>query len=304
MSLGSHRLRKSIEVIGHRGSKGLLPELSLAGFSRALEIGVHAIEFDIQVSFDGAVVAYHDHMLNPDITRYRNGNWLEDKNIRVSSLTLDELRQFDIGKIRPGSNYERDFPNQQPVNGSRIPTLAEIVELVHKSERKVYFCIEIKHSPRCYKSKFNFDQFVQVVCTEIEQLAITEQSIIQSFDWSVIHAIRKRIPKLQVWHLTAELKTYNTVKKKLNGLWTDGFLATDSNNSIPHMVHIAGGKVWSCNYQSLTPSRIAEAQSLGLKVYAWTVNTNEDFGKLCDAGIDGIITDYPDRLIRYLQTRN
>ena len=293
----------TVQVIGHRGARGLLPELSLAGICRALELNADGIELDVGVTRDSAVVVYHDRALNPDITRDPAGRWLAGTTPAICSLTLAELRQYDIGRIRPGSDYEREFPHQAPRDGSAIPTLQQVVSIHQKLNPEALLCIEAKHSPLHPQATLPLDRFVDAIVHELLRLDIAATSVVHSFDWNVIHKIREQIPAIKVWHLTSQLPVFNTLDESLNGLWTDGKLLTNFSGSIPEMVAAAGAKVWSCDYQSLNRQSVASAHQLGLKVYAWTANEIDDFKLLCDCGVDGIITDYPDRLISFLQTQ-
>ena len=290
----------TVKVIGHRGARGLLPEQSLAGIAKALELGVDGVEVDIGVTADRQVVAYHDYALNCDITRDSTGQWLDRTGEKICQLTLDELRSHDIGRIRPGSEYEKQFPHQQPVDGCRIPTLEEIVQLVREHSPDTTICIEVKRSPVLPTSTLELEVYVDTIVTEIQQLEIASCSIIHSFDWSVLHRINKLAPHLKLWYLTAQMQGFNTVSGSHEGAWTNRSLLSDHDNSIPRMIQAVGGGAWSSNHDILTAELVDEAHELGLKVYAWTANDFESFQLLCDAGLDGITTDYPDRLLSFL----
>ena len=291
----------SVEIIGHRGARGMYPESSLAGFSAALELKVDRIELDIGITRDGVVVVHHDRCLNPDTTRDARGNWITDPCLRICDFTYAELSTFDVGRIRPGSEYAREFPHQLPCDGSSIPTLAKVVELLKKTNHPITLCIETKYSPQDPQATLQLDRFADIFAAELTRLGLSATAIVQSFDWQLMHAIQTRLPDVHVWHLTSLLPSFNTLDEALKGLWTDGLLVSDYAGSIPHMIVAAGGNTWSSDYQSLDRAAIASAHQLGLKTYAWTVNTAEDCQALCDAGVDGIITDYPQRLINCLQ---
>ena len=120
----------AFDVQGHRGARGLLPENTLPAFRKALELGVDTIECDMAVTKDGVVVVYHDQRLNPDITRGPDGKWLEKSTPTLHELTFAELQKYDVGRIRPGTKYAADFPDQVPADGTRIPRLAELFDLL------------------------------------------------------------------------------------------------------------------------------------------------------------------------------
>jgi glycerophosphoryl diester phosphodiesterase len=136
------------DLQGHRGARGLLPENTLPAFQRALELGVTTLELDTAVTRDGVVVISHDRTLNPDHTRDAAGRFLEAEGPAIHSLTWAELQAYDVGRLKPGTDYARQFPEQQPVDGTRIPRLADLFELVKRSgDERVRFDIETKLDP-------------------------------------------------------------------------------------------------------------------------------------------------------------
>ena len=290
----------TVKAIGHRGARGLFPELSLAGIARALELGVDGIEVDIGVTADRQVVAYHDYALNCDITRDCTGQWLDRTGEKICELTLNELRSYDIGRIKPGSEYEKQFPHQQPVDGCQIPTLEEIVQLVREHSPEATICIEAKRSPVVPTATLELEVYVDTIVTEIQRLDIASYSIVHSFDWSVLHRINKLAPHLKLWYLTALPQKFDIVSDSHEGAWTNGNLLSDYGNSVPQMIQAVDGNAWSSNHDILTAELVDEAHELGLEVYAWTANDIESFQLLCDAGVDGITTDFPDRLMSFL----
>src|SRR4051794_18770412 len=96
---------RGFDLQGHRGARALFPENTLEGFAAALGIGVGAIELDVATTADGVVVVTHDLRLNPDLVRGPDGAWLAAPGPPVRSLTLAELRHYDVGRLRPGSDY-------------------------------------------------------------------------------------------------------------------------------------------------------------------------------------------------------
>src|SRR5262252_154890 len=114
-------MRHRIELHGHRGARGLFPENTMAGFAGALRIGVDALELDVCVTADDVVVVTHDPRLNADITRDRNGAFLSGSTRAIRSLLAAELSVYDVGRIRPGSAYAAEYPDQVPHDGAGIP---------------------------------------------------------------------------------------------------------------------------------------------------------------------------------------
>src|SRR6185369_13413444 len=117
-------------------------------FQRALELGVTTLELDVGVTRDGVVVVSHDTALNPDHTRDAGGRFLERTGPAIYTLTFADLQAYDVGRLRPGSDYARQFPDQQAIDGTRIPRLADVFEFVRTSgDTQVRFDIETKLSP-------------------------------------------------------------------------------------------------------------------------------------------------------------
>ena len=114
------------DLQGHRGTRGHLPENTIAAFEKALAIGVTTLEMDAAITADGVVVVSHDPALNPAITRDAGGQWLKGRGPLIRHLTLAQLQAYDVGRIDPESDYARQFPAQQGRDGERLPTLAAV----------------------------------------------------------------------------------------------------------------------------------------------------------------------------------
>ena len=140
---------RRIEIIGHRGTAGLAPENTLAAFRRACAIGVDGIEFDVHLSADSVLVVHHDYSLHPDLTRDSAGNYIAAKpRPMLHELTLQQIKSYDIGRLRPGSDYEKRHPDQVPADGERIPTLDEtITEFLKSCTAPTRMVVEIKTDP-------------------------------------------------------------------------------------------------------------------------------------------------------------
>ena len=153
----------AFDLQGHRGARGLAPENTLAAFARALEIGVTTLETDLAVTKDGVLVLSHDPVLNPDIVRGADDKWLSAPGPAVNTLTLAEIKRFDVGRLDPSGKYAGQFPGQKAVDGERIPALEELFELVRRSGKAVRFNIETKLSPETPAQTPDPDTFVRLV---------------------------------------------------------------------------------------------------------------------------------------------
>lgn len=295
----------AFDLQGHRGARGLAPENTLPAFARALEIGVTTLELDVGVTRDGVVVAHHDRRLNPDIARGPDGRWLQAPTPRINALSLRELQRYDIGRIRPGSEYSRRFPDQKRMDGVRIPTLASVLQLARRAEfQAVRFNIETKISPLAPEETLPPEAFARAVIAAVREAGMQHRSTLQSFDWRTLATVQRDAPEIGTVYLSSQRDSLDNIAAGAAGgsPWTAGLRHAD-HGSVPQMVKAAGGGIWSPYYGDITRGLLAEARSLGLRVIVWTVNAPEDMQRLIDWGVDGIITDYPDLLKELLAAR-
>ncbi len=259
----------SIDLQGHRGARGLAPENTLPGFERALAIGVDTLELDVGVTRDGVVVIHHDRRLNPDVARGPDGKWVSAPAPTIYSLSYEELQRYDVGRIRPDSEYARRFPRQKPIDGTRIPKLAD---LFARAGSAVKFNIETKLVAEAPGETLAPEPFARALLAEVRKAGVAARTIIQSFDWRTLKVVEREAPEIQTAYLTS------------------------GKSSDPAKLPAARGRVWSPNFQDLNGERIAAARSAGLKIVAWTVNEPADIRRVLDMKLDGIISDYPDRV--------
>jgi glycerophosphoryl diester phosphodiesterase len=288
----------AIELLGHRGARGLAPENTLPGFACALAIGVSGFELDCAITRDGVVVIYHDAVLNPDITRAPDGKWLETTGLAISNLTYAELQRYDVGRIKPGSDYSRRFPTQQPVDGTRIPRLADLFTLMRNAGNdEVRFCLELKVSPLAPGRTAGPEDFARRVIAVVREGGVAQRASILSFDWRTLVATQEEAPEIPTVYLTAQqVWLDNILAGGVASPWTAPLHASRFRGSIPRMIKTAGGTAWASYYEEMTLERLEEARSLGLKIMVWTVNEEADMRRMIEWGVDGIISDYPDRL--------
>ena len=280
-----HRL----DYQAHRGGRALRPENTLDSFQHGIELGVDTLEMDVMLTADDVLVVHHDERLNPDITRDETGAWLAATGPALRTLTLAQLRGYDVGRIHPATAYAARFPDQLGRDGVRIPTLREVIELAERlSHRRIRYNLEIKTTPAhpgdTAPPQIVADRMVALV----RELGITGRTTIQSFDWRGLHRVADIAPELPRSCLTdADTMQGST--------WTDG---VDGGGSVPQRVHAFGCQIWSPDETTLTVAQVAEAHQLGLAVLPWTVNTPEAIARMIAWHVDGIISDFPDRLPR------
>jgi glycerophosphoryl diester phosphodiesterase len=290
----------ALDLQGHRGARGLAPENTLPAFEKALEVGVDTLELDIGVTSDGVVVVSHDVALNPAITRDAQGRWIASPGPLVRSLTLQQLQAYDVGRVRPDSAYGRGYPQQQPHDGSRIPTLADVFALVARKGATVRFNIETKIDANRPDDTVSPEAMATALVKTIETAGLGDRVSIQSFDWRTLRIVQDKAPAIPTVCLTARTASVDSAS---DPRWTAGLRLPEHGNSVPRLAKAAGCATWSPNAAALTPELLKEAHDAGLKVVPWTVNEPADMDRLIGWGVDGLITDYPNRAREVMKAR-
>ncbi len=270
--------KQQLDIQGHRGARGLMPENSIPSFISALDLGVTTLEMDVVISKDGKVVVSHDPYLSSSICVDRLGNRIspkEETTFNLYRMDYAEITNFDCGSI--GNSR---FPSQKKIAVNK-PLLTDVIETVEayiaeNNLPKVRYNIELKSSVAgdevFHPSPANFSYLVYQVVDE--RLAV-ERVTIQSFD--------ERI--LKFWH-----QNYPAYELAI--------LVEDKRD--PHAVIASLGfrpEIYSPSYDLLTEAIISELHDKGMKVIPWTINEREDMEQMVAWKVDGIITDYPDRAI-------
>ncbi len=302
-------LAPALDLQAHRGGRGLAPENTLAAFANALSLGVDTLELDTGITKDGVVVISHDASLNPAITRGPDGQWLEKRGPAIHSLDYAELSRYDVGRLKPGTNYAKGFPDQKAVDGARVPRLAELFALVKRSGNdRVGFNIETKLTPVAPGETLAPEPFAKLLLAAIREAGMESRVVIQSFDWRTLAVVQREEPAIPTVYLTAQQKWLDNIgggpspgvaapagQDPAASPWTAGVQLRD-HGSVPRMVRAAGGRIWSPYFGDVDAAKIAEAKTLGLRVVVWTVNEPSDIARMLDLRVDGIISDRPDRV--------
>jgi len=295
----------AFDLQGHRGTRGLAPENTMAAYARAAAIGVTTIETDLAVTRDGVLVISHDPFLNPDIVRGPDGQWLAAKGPEIHALTLAELERYDIGRLNPASAYARQFPEQKPSDGERFPTLARLFEFVKATDKPLRLNIETKITPGNPDETVDAETFATKVVAAIRSANLTERVTIESFDWRTLVISKKLAPEIETVCLTIESDGMDTVQRKAGqpSAWNAGLDLAAHGGSVPRLVQAAGCGTWSPFWRNVDAASVTESHALGLKVLPWTVNSPGDMARLIEMKVDGLISDYPDRLRKVMSDK-
>jgi glycerophosphoryl diester phosphodiesterase len=300
---GSAAPPSGFDLEGHRGTRGHAPENTLAAFRKAMQIGVTSLEMDLALTRDGTLVISHNPALNPDITRGPDGKFLTATGPAIHDLTLAALQTYDIGRLNPDRPYARQFPAQQASDGERFPTLQQVIDLVR--DKAVRLDMEIKTDPTQPQLTADVPSFARAVVDLLHREKIADRVTVESFDLRALMAVKRLDPTIVTACLTLERGRGDTVQAGRPGAspWLGGLDIDDFNGNLPALVKKAGCEVWSPYFHDASDARLKAAHDLGLKVVVWTVNDPGDIATALDRGVDGIISDYPDRVRDAMKSR-
>ena len=291
-----------IRIVGHRGARGILPENSIMGFDFALSIGVNLLEFDVLLTGDGIPVITHNHRLKGTHVRGPDGAFLNGEQPRVSSLRMDEIECFDIGRLNGETDYGRRFPDQAEIDGVRVPKLSDLLELVSKPEyRHAFLMLELKSDPDLAHNNEARERTVSAACREVRLAGLENRILLHSFDWAMLDECRRQAPDIPLSFLTQLRENEYSMGEDSSLLVTPDLKHSDI--SIPDEVSKAGGSLWCPHFSELAADDLSRARELGLAVVVWTVNEQDDINAMIDLGVDAIVSDYPGRVQQSLSGR-
>lgn len=264
-----------LDVQGHRGCRGLHPENSLPAFKKALDIGVQTLEMSVVISKDHEVVVSHEPFMDHMIALDAFGKEIASENqmsFNLYTMPYDSIKEYDCG-----TKFHPTFPFQVKEKTYK-PLLSEVIDLVEtKSEGVVYYTIEIKSKAE-YDGVYtpNVHDYVRLVLNVIRSKNIEDRAVIQSFDLRALEEVKKQNAKLQIALLVGENETIETKLSRLSFK--------------PEIV--------SPYFKLLDQQTVSKFQEQGYKIIPWTVNLIGDINLMIDLKVDGIISDYPNKVIQ------
>lgn len=273
------------DIQGHRGARGLMPENSIPAFLMALDSGVTTLELDVVVTKDKQLVVSHEPWMASSICYDSAGNSIDPKNekkFNIYQLTYAQVQKFDCG-----SRGNEKFPEQQKIALSK-PLLRDVITAVENriksyASYEVDYNIEIKTSPETDK-KFHpaIEEYSELIYNLMDEYIPLERLVIQSFDFRVLKYWHKKHPEIR---LSALVENTKSIDANLADL---GFKPS----------------VYSPYYKLLNREKVQHLHQLKVRVIPWTVNEISDILSLKGMGVDGLITDYPNRSRKYKMTLN
>jgi len=272
----------SLDVQGHRGCRGLFPENSIPAFLHALDLGVTTLELDLAISNDRKVVVSHEPYFNHIISRRPNGTDIpadDQKSHNLFFMDYEEIIKYDVG-----SKGHSGFPEQTKLKVYK-PLLSEVIKRSDEHARLAnrslpWYNIEIKSTEEG-DGLFHpgVDEFADLVIEQVKLNKIETRVLIQSFDPRALEAVHIKAPELKLVFLIAnEL----TIDENLNSL------------SFPP-------DVYSPYFKLIDAEKVQQLKAKNMQVVPWTVNEVPDIKKMMEIDVDGIISDYPDRVMAVLR---
>lgn len=304
------------DLEAHRGGRDVRPENTLYSYAYAIELGATSIECDMQLTKDGQIVMNHNPILNSDITRDENGNYIENNKYDIRLMTVDELKKFDVGVMDQNCGEYYDLHGKtQFTYDAKIPTLEELMQLIQSyDDKNIVLNIETKSYPdpasAGYKNNADPKKFVEVFNNIVKKYDMEDRVVLQSFDWQTLIEMKKLNPNISTSALWQEQPSWGRDSESLRRYekkkspWLGGLDIKDYQGNPVKAAHAIGADIISPYYTEISKQDVDEAHSLGMKVVPWTVNNEKDMTMLLDMGVDGIISDKPWLLKQVLEKRN
>ncbi len=266
---------------GHRGCRGLMPENTIAAMLKALDLGVATLEMDVVITKDKQVILSHEPFFNHEITTKPDRSFVteaEEKQLNIYQMYYDEVVKYDVG-LKPHPR----FLQQQKIAVIK-PRLVDVIDSVEaysklKQIKLPLYNVETKSQPSTDNAYHPAPaEFVDLLMGVIKEKKIRDRTIIQSFDIRTLQYLHKNYPEIKT-ALLVETPGKRSLQIKLNEL---GFKPT----------------IYSPNYLLVTKKVVAYCKQAGIKIIPWTVNELSAIKRLKAMGVDGIITDYPNLLMK------
>ncbi|OWP83865.1 glycerophosphodiester phosphodiesterase [Flavobacterium davisii] len=268
---------QEFDIQGHRGCRGLLPENSIQAMKKAIDLGVTTLEMDVVISKDKEVLLSHEPFLSCEICLDKMNQTIEEskeQSFNLFQMNYDEIKKYDCGsKIHPRFLEQEKIKTHKPLLNEVIDFVEDYIQKKYPG-KKIFYNIETKSDPKgdgIYHPLPN--EFVDLLIGVLKDKNITDKTYIQSFDVRTLQYLHQKYAEIKTVLLVENKFSINKNLKKL------GFKPT----------------VYSPEFILLDKQKVDFLHAKNIKVIPWTVNKKEEMEKVISYGVDGLISDYPNR---------
>lgn len=286
----------SCQVYAHRGGAGLYPENTLIAYQHAIALGVDVLDVDISMTRDKVIVASHDPYLSPYFTRDNQQQWIVTNGLLIKNFDFEDLQDFDVGRLNLKTEYAKLYPKQIAVDGTRIPSVQAIIDLLKQTNSSIRLQLEIKTNPYHPEWTFTPEEFMEVLDDLLRKNEFSARTEVHSFDWRNMLYLQTLNSEIKTSYITSDF----WLKCDDPKVWQRGYQLAKGQH-YPELIASLGGNIWCPDYRDIQDSKLIElTHKQGLGLTTWTVNDRADMLRLVNFGVDGIITDYPNKLLDFL----
>lgn len=270
----------SVDVEAHRGGAGLMPENTIESMLNSLKLGANTLELDLHISKDKQVIVAHDAHLNTGFTTKPDGIEWNEKEAEM--LFFYHLNYDEIARYETGLKYYPKFPEQQKV-ATHIPLVSSLIDSVENyvathGLSPVYYNIEIKSDENLERLMEvpDYKTFTDEAMKVLLDKTLGERLLVQCFDTRTLNYLHKKYPKTRLVYLVENLDEFDVNMDKLN--------------FVP--------EIYSPYYKLVSKDLMDICRNAGVKVIPWTVDNEIDIQIMLDMKVDGLISNYPDRVLK------
>ena len=274
--------KPAIDLQAHRGGAGLMPENTITSMKNALDLGMNTLEMDLQVSADGKVVVSHDNYFHPRCAIRPDGTPVLEGEPReyMHTMPYDSIARYEVG-LKPTEKWP-----EKALVSEHVPLASELLDFTEAYAREKGrplpgYNIEIKSRTGEGEGTLwpEYREFCDICIPLLLSKQLGDRLIVQTFDPRSMEYIRAKWPEVTLSYLTEKDPDIEAI------------LATISFQP----------EWWSPNYAAVTKENVAYCHEKGIKVVPWTVDAPEDIRRMAECGVDAIISNYPDRLLKELR---
>lgn len=279
----STQIHPDLDIQGHRGCRGLMPENTIEGFKKAMDLGVRTLELDLVVNGDKQVVISHEPFFSHSISTAPDGHLISESKERshnIYKLTQSEIESYDVG-MRPHKGFElqKKMPATKPLLSKMVQEVENYAS--SKGYPAPLYNMEIKRTP-AGDTIFHpaMEEFADIAINTIVAAGVMDRTTVQCFDVPTLQYLHQKHPNVRLVYLVENESNFR-----------DNF---DLLGFQPY--------VYSPYHKLVSSELVDYCKQHKIQLIPWTVNDAKESERLIRLGVDGIISDYPDMVIEVYQS--